>query len=135
MFTSQTKYYSNLEKAFEKIKKTIKNKDYRYFALQSGPIGLGENFKHISWTVLILRSIINYSELWLCGDTDQSEEKVIYDQFCRSVLGYSRNYSSSFNSSSQMIYNKLNDGNSNNHNTSSTSNQNWKTPKQIFEGK
>jgi hypothetical protein len=111
VFTNQTEYYSNIENAFVKIKNS--NKSYRYFAFQSGPIKPAENFKHISWVVLILRSIINNSELWLCGDTDQPEDKTLYDQYCRNISKNSRNYSSNFNSSGQMDYNKANDGDPN----------------------
>lgn len=116
VFTSKTEYYSNIENAFVKIKNS--SKSYRYFAFQSGPIKPAENFKHISWVVLILRSIINNSELWLCGDTDQSGDIVLYDQYCKNILNNSR-YSSNFNSSGQMDYNKINDGDSNHSNRKS----------------
>lgn len=123
VFTSQTSYYSCLEEAFIEIKKKVKG--YRYFAFQSGQIKPAENFKHISWIVLILRSIINDSELWLTGDTDQSEVQVSYDQYSKTILGYTGSYSSNFNSSGQMYYNKPNDDSSNDFNRS-TNNQNWK---------
>jgi hypothetical protein len=36
--------------------------------------------------VLILRSIIYGSKLWLCGDTNQIKEKEIYENYCRIVI-------------------------------------------------
>jgi hypothetical protein len=84
LFTSSTAYFTSLEKGFKNIKKGIRS--YRNFALQSGPIKPVDNFKYISRTVSILRSIINGSELWLCGDTDQIKEKEIYENYCRTVI-------------------------------------------------
>ncbi|XP_025424426.1 uncharacterized protein LOC112693534 [Sipha flava] len=85
LFTSQSAYYSSLEKGFLTIKNYVR-RSYRNFAIQSGPIKPTAYFKHISRIVLLLRSIIYGSELWLCGDSDQTNEKVVYEHYCKQVF-------------------------------------------------
>jgi hypothetical protein len=84
LFISPTAYYSSLEKGFTNMKKYIRS--YRHFVFQSGPIKSAENFKHISRMVLIMRSIIYSSELWLCGDKDLTKETEVYDTYCRNII-------------------------------------------------
>lgn len=79
LFTSMSAYYGSLEKGFITINNYIKS-NYRNFAVQSGPIKPIANCKHISWTVLILRSIIYGSQLWLCNDSDETNEKEVYNE-------------------------------------------------------
>jgi hypothetical protein len=88
LFTSQTAYYTSLEKGFINIKKSIRS--YRTFAFQSGPIKPTENFKFISRMLSILRSVIYSSELWLCGDTDQTKDKEVYENYCRNIINEAR---------------------------------------------
>lgn len=92
-FISQNAPYSSIEKAFKRINRLVKNDEF--LAIQNGPIKLTKNWKHTSRMVLILRSIINNSELWLCGDTRQTKEKISYDDYCRTLYGKSRRSSSS----------------------------------------
>jgi len=55
-------------------------------AIQSDSIDYpSEHFQHISWIVLIARSVIRFSEIWLCGDVKQNKV-VYYDEYCRTVL-------------------------------------------------
>jgi len=90
MFISQNAYYSSLENGFKSIDRKIKK--YKYMAIQSGSLEPSDNFKQISWTVLILRSVvIRSSELWLCGDVKQTIG-MVYDQHCKNVYS-SMNYS------------------------------------------
>lgn len=93
-------YYTSLEKVFENIKGYIKS-SYRYLAIQSGSVQSDNTFNHIARVVLILRSIIHNSELWLCGDGDQTHKQP-YDDYCRNRRqSYSsRYYSSSMNRTS-----------------------------------
>jgi hypothetical protein len=113
LFTSSTGYFSSLEKGFKNIKKGIRN--HRSFAFHSGPIKPVDNFKYISQMVSILRSIIYGSELWLCGDTKQSKEKEIYENYCRNVINEVRLASRS-----------TADSNKPKHRNTSSNNQKWK---------
>lgn len=70
IFTTQTAYYSSVEKGFKNLKLQTTNQ-YKFMALQSGPTELRDNFQHTLWIVLIWRSIFTNSELWLCGDPKQ----------------------------------------------------------------
>jgi len=79
VFIKQNKYYSSLEMALHKIC----SKNNFWLAIQSGQIA-GDNFKHIAWIVLILRSITHNSELWLCGDVSQTHV-LPYDEYCRNI--------------------------------------------------
>jgi len=86
MFITQNAYYTSLEIGFKHINQISKN--YKYMAIQSGSIDEPSyNFEKISWTVLILRSVIYFSELWLCGDVKQTSDKVPYDQYCKNLYG------------------------------------------------
>lgn len=115
MFTTQTSYYSSLEKGFLEIKHQT-NKHFKYMAIQSGPIGFNDNFQRILWTVLIWRSIINNSELWLCGDPEQ-KHGTVYDQYCKDLFGPMNNSFNQHNPS--QMDGKYND----NHFSLNTSNQ------------
>uniref|UniRef100_A0A2S2QR77 O-acetyl-ADP-ribose deacetylase n=1 Tax=Sipha flava TaxID=143950 RepID=A0A2S2QR77_9HEMI len=84
LFISPTAYYSSLEKGFTNIKKHIRS--YKHFVFQSGPIKPADNFKHISRMVLIMRSIIYSSELWLCGDKDLTKETEVFDTYYRNII-------------------------------------------------
>lgn len=91
VFIKKNTFYSSMEEAFRKIYRSVKN--YRYAAIQIEP---SNDFKHIEWIVLILRSVSKNFELWLCGDVDKPE-KLSYDEYCRSMrssMGYSRYYNS-----------------------------------------
>ncbi|XP_022180610.1 uncharacterized protein LOC111040854 isoform X2 [Myzus persicae] len=101
IFTTQSTYYGSLENGFKEINK-IKN--YNYLAIESGPIDYpSDKFQHISWIVLIFRSVIHFSELWLCGNVKQSETHVFYDEYCRNVQ-YPMNHSFQYNSPTQGNY-------------------------------
>jgi len=119
MFTTENTYYGSLENGFNTINRTIKR--YKYLAIQSGPIDYpSDNFQHISWIVLILRSVIRSSELWLCGDVQQKNYRVYYDEYCKNVLPM--NDSFQYNSPNQK-YNRYNDDRRSSFNTKETSNQ------------
>ncbi|KAF0772441.1 putative serine/threonine-protein kinase isoform X1, partial [Aphis craccivora] len=118
IFVTQKALYSSLEDGFKSIDQTIKY--YKYLAIQSGPIEPSDNFEHISWIVLILRSISHSCELWLCGDVNQTSV-TYYDQYCKNVLS-SMNHSFQISSPAQNNY-KYND-NRHNLNMRETSYQN-----------
>lgn len=110
VFYQQSSYYGSLEKAFKEI--CLRCKPYLYFAIQSGPIK--DNMKHLAWIVSILRSICNYKtgELWLCGDTEQTDT-VQYDQYWRDLQNsenrqpfyYSSRYTYNRNYNTNELYN------------------------------
>ncbi|XP_029344299.1 MATH and LRR domain-containing protein PFE0570w isoform X3 [Acyrthosiphon pisum] len=105
IFTTENTYYGSLENGFKTIDHTLKG--YKYLAIQSDSIDYpSDNFQRISWIVLISRSIIHSSELWLCGDVKQNNYKVYYDEYCKNIL--SMNNSFQYNSPSQN-YNRYND--------------------------
>jgi len=79
-----------------------------------------DNFQRISWIVLISRSVIHSSELWLCGDAKQNNYKVNYDEYCKNVLPMNNSFQ--YNSPNQK-YNRYNDDRRSNFNTKETSNQ------------
>jgi hypothetical protein len=83
VFTSQTSYWTSLEKAFINIKNVIKS--YRCIAYQCGPINEADDCKHEKQMVMILRSIMYGSELWLCGNTQQTTDKEIFDYYYRNL--------------------------------------------------
>jgi len=90
-------------------------------AIQSDPIDYpSNNFQRISWIVLIFRSIMHYSELWLCGDVKQNNYKVYYDEYCKNVLPMNNAFQ--YNSPNQK-YNRYNDDRRSNFYTKETSNQ------------
>lgn len=91
-FISQAAYYGSIEKAFKRINCLLKR--YKYLVIQSGPLKITKNYKHASWLVLILRSIINKSEVLLCGDTGQTKDNVVFDNYCKTLYGTSRRSSS-----------------------------------------
>lgn len=99
MFTTQSAYYSSIENGFKTIAHRIKR--YNYLAIQSGSIDYpSDNFQHIYWIVLISRSVIYSSELWLCGDVKQTKYQVQYDEYCKNVQN-SMNNSFQYNSPTQ----------------------------------
>jgi len=99
MFITKNAYYSSLESGFKHINRT--SKDYKYMAIQSGSIDeSSNNIEHISWIVLIFRSVIYSSELWLCGDVKLRSDKVPYDQYYKDLYG-SMNSSFQYNSPTQ----------------------------------
>lgn len=119
MFTSVNTYYSSLENGFISIRHKFKK--YKYLAIESGPIDYpSDNFQHISWIVLISRSVIHYSELWLCGDVKQENYKVYYDEYCKSVLPMNNSFQ--YNSPFQK-YNRYNEDRRCSFNTKETNNQ------------
>ncbi|XP_060862340.1 uncharacterized protein LOC132939272 isoform X2 [Metopolophium dirhodum] len=119
IFTTENTYYGSLENGFKTIDHNFKG--YKYLAIQSDPIDYpSDNFQRISWIVLISRSVIHSSELWLCGDVKQNNYKVYYDEYCKNVL--SMNNSFQYNSPIQK-YNRYNDDRRSNFNTKETSNQ------------
>lgn len=83
IFYLQKELYSSLEIALKTILRS--SKDYQYLAIQSGPIV--NRYEHIARIVLILRSISNNQqcELWLCGDVNQTDNEVQYDEYCKNV--------------------------------------------------
>ena len=85
LFISESAYYSSVEKGFITMRNYIRS-NYRNYAIQSGPIKPSATFKHISRFVLVVRSVIYGSELWLCGDNDQTNEKHVYEQYCKKVF-------------------------------------------------
>lgn len=85
--------YTSIEDVSINIKKQL-SRQYTYLAIQSGSLDFEGTFERIARTVLILRSIINYNELWLCGNTEL-EEGGQYDQYCKNK--FSQSMSSSFN--------------------------------------
>lgn len=95
VFYQQSSYYSSLEKAFKEICSCFNF--YIYFAIQSGLIK--DNLEHLAWIVLILRSISHYNkaELWLCGDTEQTDI-IRYEQYFRDLRN-SENRVSNYHSS------------------------------------
>lgn len=102
VFYQQSVYYSSLEKAFTEICLRF-IKYYIYFAIQSGPTK--NNLEHLAWIVLILRSICHNGELWLCGDTEQTDT-VHYDQYCRDLRNPEKRLSNYY--TSQPIYTHYN---------------------------
>jgi len=106
IFYLQKEFYSSLELAFKKILRL--SKYYMYLAIQSG--STVDNYEHIAWIVLILRSISSNQrcELWLCGDVNQIDNVIQYDQYCRNVR-YSINRHSQYYSTSQVINEHNND--------------------------
>eukprot|EP00102_Acyrthosiphon_pisum_P016859 XP_008187976.1 PREDICTED: uncharacterized protein LOC100166845 isoform X2 [Acyrthosiphon pisum] len=105
IFTTENTYYGSLENGFKTIDHTLKG--YKYLAIQSDSIDYpSDNFQRISWIVLISRSIIHSSELWLCGDVKQNNYKVYYDEYCKNILPMNNSFQ--YNSPSQN-YNRYND--------------------------
>lgn len=81
-FTDQMAYYSSIEDAFLKINRA-KNKKFIFSAIQINSIDSDvsdNNFINLERIVLIYRSIVRESELWLCGHTDQCKQ-IPYDQY------------------------------------------------------
>lgn len=121
-FVEQNSYHTCIEKVSINIKLSLKG--YSYLAIQSGSLDSEDNFKSIAWIVLILRSIINRNELWLCGNTEL--EEVAYDEYCRNKHNISINSSMrsflnnsvNFDSSNPMDY-------TNSSNSQERINQNW----------
>lgn len=72
-------YYSSLESIFRNV--IHLDLHYKYLAIQSGPLSSNNNFQHIIWIVLILRSFAFKCELWLCGQEEPIEND--FDQYCR----------------------------------------------------
>ncbi|XP_026812179.1 uncharacterized protein LOC113553188 isoform X2 [Rhopalosiphum maidis] len=118
IFITQNALYSSLEDGFRSIDKALKY--YKFLAIQSGPIEPTDNFKHISWIVLIVRSISHSCELWLCGDVSQTNV-IYYDQYCKNLNRSSMSYS--FQSSSPIQNNNKYISNRHSLNTKETSNQ------------
>lgn len=95
--------YTTIEEAFKNIKHSLK--EYRYLAIQNDLIQSDDSFNHISRIVLILRSIINNSELWLCGYADQKHNSS-YDDYCRTrYQDYSSRYYSNLSNRKSYNYN------------------------------
>lgn len=101
VFYQQSSYYDSLEKAFRKICSKFKN--YLYFAIQSGPVS--GDLKRLAWIVLILRSICNSNsgELWLCGDTEQTDN-LYYDQYCKDLRNFENRLPNFYSSRSNSTY-------------------------------
>ncbi|CAI6373290.1 unnamed protein product [Macrosiphum euphorbiae] len=119
IFTTENTYYGSLENGFKTIQK--KYKEYKYLAIQSDLIDYpSDNFQRISWIVLISRSVIHSSELWLCGDAKQNNYKVNYDEYCKNLLPMNNSFQ--YNSPNQK-YNRYNNDRRSNFNTKETSNQ------------
>ncbi|KAL4122999.1 hypothetical protein QTP88_015232 [Uroleucon formosanum] len=119
MFTSVNTYYSSIENGFISIGHTFKK--YKYLAIESGPIDYSsDNFQHISWIVLISRSVIRSSELWLCGDVKQKNYQVYYDEYCKSVLPMNNSFQYY---SPYQKYDRYNEDRRCSFNTKETSNQ------------
>jgi len=98
-FIDPREHYSSIESAFVQISRSIKQLN-GYLAIQSGSIQPEDNFKHIGWIVLILRSVVkmfDQCELWLCGGDDD----LSYDEYCRNKWD-SLSSSFKYNSSKQM---------------------------------
>ncbi|XP_060836859.1 uncharacterized protein LOC132919335 isoform X2 [Rhopalosiphum padi] len=119
IFITQNALYSSLEDGFRSIDKAFKY--YKFLAIQSGPIEPSDNFKHISWIVLIVRSISHSCELWLCGDVSQTNV-IYYDKYCKNLNRSSMSYS--FQSSSPIQNNNKYISNRHSLNMKETSNQN-----------
>ncbi|VVC44083.1 Hypothetical protein CINCED_3A004486 [Cinara cedri] len=78
VFTNQNEYFTSIEEAFLKINNKKKLK-YIYSAIQSGPME-----DYVERIVLIYRSTVKNSELWLCGHPGQGNQ-LTYEKYCNGL--------------------------------------------------
>jgi len=105
MFTTKNAFYGSLENGFITICNEVKG--YKYLAFQTDSIDYpSDHFQHISCIVLIARSVLRSSELWLCGDAKQNNT-VYYDEYCKNVLPMNNSFQ--YNSPYYQKYNRYND--------------------------